>query len=65
MRRHHSLTTVPAIGTRADQLRGAGFSEFDALHLKCAEGAHVGVFLTTDDHLVRRANRLQAGLDRL
>jgi predicted nucleic acid-binding protein len=47
------------IVTRAHQLRGAGFSEFDALHLACAEAGHVDVFLTTDDRLVRRANRLQ------
>lgn len=47
---------------RAHELQAAGFSEFDALHLACAESAHVDVFLTTDDRLVRRANRLQTML---
>lgn len=46
----------------ARQLQGLGFSEFDALHLACAKSAHVGVFLTTDDRLIRRANRLTGKL---
>src|SRR5690349_11969019 len=32
---------------RARDLQTVGFSEFDALHLACAESAHVDVFLTT------------------
>jgi predicted nucleic acid-binding protein len=47
---------------RAHELQSAGFSEFDALHLACAERAQVDVFLTTDDRLVRRANRLLSKL---
>src|SRR5579875_1570941 len=46
------------IVARARKLQGAGFSEFDALHIACAESAQVDVFLTTDDRLLRRANRL-------
>jgi predicted nucleic acid-binding protein len=46
------------IVVRARELRCAGFSEFDALHLACAEAGRADVFLTTDDRLVRRANRL-------
>ncbi len=42
---------------RARELQRAGFSEFDTLHLACAESAQVDVFLTTDDRIVRRANR--------
>jgi predicted nucleic acid-binding protein len=40
----------------------AGFADFDALHLACAERAEVDVFLTTDDRLLRRAKRLAAQL---
>jgi predicted nucleic acid-binding protein len=47
-----------SIVVRAHELQSAGFSEFDALHLACAESGRVDVFLTTDDRLVRRANRL-------
>ena len=50
------------IVARGRTLQAEGFSEFDALHIACAESAHVDVFLTTDDRLVRRANRLQSGL---
>jgi predicted nucleic acid-binding protein len=42
---------------RAKSLQQLGFSEFDALHLACAEQAAVDVFLTTDDRLMRRAIR--------
>ncbi len=47
---------------RSLYLRGKGFSELDALHLACAESAQVDVFLTTDDRLIRRANRLRTVL---
>ena len=47
---------------RARELEMAGFSEFDALHLACAEGAKSDVLLTTDDRLLRRANGLQTKL---
>jgi predicted nucleic acid-binding protein len=42
---------------RARELRSLGFRAFDALHLACAEGAGVDLFLTTDDRLIRRAAR--------
>jgi len=42
---------------RARELQSVGFSQFDALHLACAEAARVDIFLTTDDRLVRRAGR--------
>jgi predicted nucleic acid-binding protein len=34
-----------------------GFTGIDALHLACAETAGAGVFLTTDDRLLRLAAR--------
>jgi hypothetical protein len=38
-------------------LNRLGFSGFYTLHLACAESAHVDVFLTADDRLLRRAQR--------
>lgn len=48
---------------RAQQLSGLGFGGMDALHLACAEHANLDVFLTTDDKLLRRANRSAAQLN--
>jgi predicted nucleic acid-binding protein len=42
---------------RAMVLQQFGFAPLDALHLACAEGHQVDVFLTTDDGLIRRAER--------
>ncbi|HZQ55700.1 MAG TPA: type II toxin-antitoxin system VapC family toxin [Bryobacteraceae bacterium] len=46
-----------AIAERASRLESAGYEPYDALHLACAEVAHVDVLLTTDDGFVRRASR--------
>jgi predicted nucleic acid-binding protein len=43
---------------RAVELEALGFRPYDALHIACAESADVGVFLTTDDKLLRLASRL-------
>lgn len=48
---------------RAQQLSGLDFGGMDALHLACAEHAKLDVFLTTDDKLLRRANRSAAQLN--
>jgi len=53
----HVIKLSDEVVCRADELQSAGFSEFDALHLACAEGARVDIFLTTDDRLLRKANR--------
>lgn len=42
---------------RAKLLTTLGFKYFDALHLACAESGEAALFLTTDDRLLRRANR--------
>ena len=42
---------------RAHVLESFGFAAFDSLHLAYAKFAHVDVFLTTDDRLLRRAQR--------
>jgi predicted nucleic acid-binding protein len=47
---------------RGEVLEQAGFADFDALHLACAERMGVDVFLTTDDRLLRRAKRFAAQL---
>ncbi len=53
-----------AVGTiediRGQELEALGFKWFDALHLACAESSRADVFLTTDDRLLRRANRVRA-----
>ena len=59
--------TVPlgdAEERRAEELAMAGFAAVDALHLACAEAGGAGVFLTTDDRLIRVARR-EAGRLRL
>lgn len=48
--------------TRATELEQLGFAGFDALPLACAESGVVHVFLTTDDKLLKRANRLATQL---
>jgi len=47
----------PRDAARAEAIERLGFSEFDALHLACAEQGSADVFLTTDDTLLRRARR--------
>ena len=48
--------------SRGRQLESLGFKEQDALHLACAESGKADVFLTTDDRLLRRAQRYQTRL---
>lgn len=53
-------TFVPlsdAMVKRGEELKRMGLKAYDALHVACAEQAHVDVFLTTDDHLCRVAAR--------
>jgi len=42
---------------RARNIEKLGFSPFDALHLASAELGGADVFLTTDDDLIRRAQK--------
>jgi predicted nucleic acid-binding protein len=48
--------------SRAMELGRFGFKAFDALHIACAESAQVEVLLTTDDKLLRTAQREQQSL---
>jgi predicted nucleic acid-binding protein len=48
---------------RAKEIVPLGFKSFDALHMSCAEAAKVDIFLTTDDRLLRNAQRHESNLD--
>jgi len=54
---HRVIETSGQILDRAEELETSGFDSYDALHLASAEQAKVEVFLTTDDHLQKLANR--------
>lgn len=43
--------------SRAHELENIGFKSFDAMHISCSESAGADVFLTTDDKLLKRAER--------
>ncbi len=43
---------------RASELQKLGFVGFDAVHLACAESGKADIFLTTDDRLLKLAQRL-------
>ena len=45
------------IRSLAESLKSYGFTTYDALHLACAKYAGVDVFLSTDDKLIKRAQR--------
>jgi len=51
------LELTDSILQQAEQLQHLGFTTYDALHLTFAEFAHVDIFLTTDDKLLKRAQR--------
>lgn len=48
------ILVTPDIMTKAKELTGLGFKNFDALHLACAANK-ADIFLTTDDRLLKRA----------
>jgi hypothetical protein len=47
---------------RAEELERLGFRRADAIHLACAESGGCELFLSTDDRLVRRGQRLAGAL---
>lgn len=47
---------------RVIELTQIGFKPFDAAHIASAEDSRVDAFLTTDDRLLKRANRYNAQL---
>ena len=44
--------------SRAKTLQTFGFKQWDALHLACAESGQADIFLTTDDKLLKLAQRV-------
>ena len=48
--------------SRSMELGQFGFKAFDALHIACAEKAKADVLLTTDDKLLKTAQREQQSL---
>lgn len=51
------LKLTDAILQKAEQLQALGFTTYDALHLTFAQLANVDIFLSTDDRLLKRAQR--------
>ncbi len=54
---HEVVETTDKILQRAEALDEAGFDSYDAIHLASAEFGKVNVFLTTDDEILKIANR--------
>jgi predicted nucleic acid-binding protein len=48
---------------RAREITSLGFKSFDALHISCAELGQADILLTTDDRLLRNAQRHESNLD--
>jgi len=57
-----SVQVDEAVAQRSHELVGLGLHTFDALHVACAETGGAGVFLTTDDRVLRWAARHKARL---
>lgn len=52
-----AVETTEKILDRAEDIALSGFESFDSIHLASAEQAKVEIFLTTDDSLLKTANR--------
>ena len=59
---HQTISVGTDTRSRGNDLELLGFQQLDALHIACAEVSEVDVFLTTDDRLLRRAQRYQSQL---
>jgi predicted nucleic acid-binding protein len=59
---HTNVTLTENEIIRADELENIGFKSFDAMHIACAESADADVFLTTDDKLLKNAQREKGNL---
>ncbi len=56
------IDLTPAIERRARELQNLNFSPWDALQIAAAESVPTDCFLTTDDELLRKANRQRRNL---
>ncbi|MFZ5902632.1 MAG: type II toxin-antitoxin system VapC family toxin [Chloroflexota bacterium] len=59
---HQVVETTEKILRRAEELEEAGFDPYDAIHLASAEHVKADVFLTTDDQILKTANRKKSML---
>ena len=59
---HQTVSVSEREISRGLQLESLGFKEQDALHIACAESGESDIFLTTDDKLLRRAQRYRTQL---
>lgn len=46
-----------SVKNRASELQKLGFSSYDAAHIASAEISNADIFLTTDDRLLKKANK--------
>ena len=53
------LVGTPEVA-RSEVLETLGFKYYDALHIACAESGEADILLTTDDRMLRRAERFRA-----
>ncbi len=56
---HTRITMTPKVESRAYLFQKEGIKPFDSLHLALAESGGADVFLTTDDRLLRTANKIE------
>lgn len=56
---HTRITLTPEAESRAAFFQRNGIKPFDSLHLALAETGGADVFLTTDDRLLRAANKIE------
>jgi predicted nucleic acid-binding protein len=59
----HTIEPSEAILQRSEELEKAGIKNMDAVHLACAEIFDCDFFITCDDKLIKKANRLNVKLD--
>ena len=60
---HESLKIENNDLVRAKQLEEMGFKSFDSMHIACAETGNVEIFLTTDDKLLKLAEKSKNDLN--
>ena len=56
------LTLTEQAQHRAEELQGHGIKVIDSLHLAVAEASNLDVFLTTDDSLLKIAERISTSI---
>lgn len=60
---HRRVEFSEGVVNRANEIEKFGIMGMDAVHLDCAEGAKVDFFITCDDLLLKKANRIKEQLE--